>query len=106
MNFEKPSFNKEVPKSIDEEIYKKYSSVEINIANLRKPEAHSEQKQLFMDGQIDCPKFSYEEIKTTDFETPDNQLLELKKELKDGLSKNPEINQAYIWKINEKIARI
>ncbi len=98
----------EKPRAIDEDIYEKYKAISIDTASLRRPEEEklAEQKNLFMEGTISCPNFKYENINSVDFEKAEKDLIDLKTELKEGLTQNPDLNQAYIWKINEKIARV
>ncbi|MBT4153497.1 MAG: DUF1704 domain-containing protein [Candidatus Magasanikbacteria bacterium] len=68
-------------------------------------EARAEQKRAFMDGEIDAPALDYPKLNMGDLQTKEDDLLALKKDI---LNKepNPDVKQAYRWKINEKIAEV
>lgn len=106
MNFESIQQNNN-PEKIDQDVYEKYKSISIDTATLRKPnqELVDEQKKAFLSQEIESPHFVYENIDLEKIDIANQGLLDLKKELKNSPN-NKEISQAYIWKINEKLARI
>ncbi len=62
-----------------------------------------EQKNKFLSGEIENPALDYPKIDLEKLITIENELIQLKVDIKDQ-EMNEVVKQAYIWRINEKIA--
>lgn len=106
MNLEKP-LNSE-HKKIDQEIFEEYQAVKLNILGMIAPSNTLEQENSFLEGKVENPTFSFDKINISKLDKKDNALIELKEKLKKQKleSGTPDLEQAYLWNINEKLAKI
>jgi hypothetical protein len=65
----------------------------------------AKQKSAFLKGEIDAPEFDYSKLEKFDFAAKEKNLIELKRTIASDEASEV-IRQAYVWKINEKIAEL
>jgi|AntRauTorcE11897_2_1112592.scaffolds.fasta_scaffold12738_2 hypothetical protein len=99
--------NSENIESLDEQIFKRLTEINVPVLPNLKPgfESLKQQKDSFLSGEIDCPYLTYDRLAKVDFDKKEVEL----QALKDGLSSvdYPEpIVRAYHWIINEEIVKV
>lgn len=109
--------------ALDGDLFEKFQQADTLILEYLKPETKflSEQKEKFLQGEIDCPHFVYDQVHDEEkrqFAVKEQKLLDLKRELKAKVvrrggdpdayldSEESILAQTYIWAINERIANV
>jgi len=108
MKFEGYAAKTEKEEAIDGELFSKFEALKVSAIAGTKIETKvlDEQKELFFSGQIECPHFTYDKIEEKDYGTLEDKLLSLKEELKSDESTQEALKQTYLWKLNERIAKL
>lgn len=92
---------------IDGELFERLKSVNVSVLPNLKPdfERLKEEKQRFLNGEIDCPYLTYDRLEKVDFNKKEFELQALKDELSNEDYPEPVV-RIYNWKINEEIAKV
>jgi len=107
MKFEGFTAKQEVEPPLDEVLFKRLKEFSNSLITDVRPELPIllEQKEAFLSGEIECPHLTYEKILSKDYESKEKGLLELKDDIRSDSTIPEAISRAYIWTINERIAR-
>jgi hypothetical protein len=108
MKFEGYTAKTEKEEAIDGELFSKIEALKVSAIAGTKIETKvlDEQKELFLNGQVECPHFTYDKIEEKDYGTLEDKLLALKEELKSDENTQEVLKQTYLWKLNERIAKL
>jgi len=107
MKFEGYTAKQEIETALDQELFDKLQEYKVSAIADVSIEIHDEaaQKEKFLSGEIRCPHFTYEKIRSKDYDAIENGLLDLKRAINRTDATHEAVGRSYVWVINERIAR-